>query len=188
MKQFLHKLMTPMAEQDSQQSLQPTLSNCGVTFRNITPEDRPFLQRLYASIREEEMALVDWSDVQKSEFLLMQFNAQHQYYQANYTQTSFQMMLLQGEPIGRLYVARWPQEHRIVDLAILPEYRNRGIGSQILKDLLAKAAQRHLPLRIHVEQNNRALRLYQRFGFQKIGEHGIYWLMECPPVNDGVEQ
>lgn len=125
--------------------------------------------------------MVDWSDRAKAEFLQMQFEAQHKYYQANYTQTSFQIILWHEESIGRLYVARWEQEIRIVDLALLPEYRDRGIGSHILQALLAEAAQQNLPLRIHVEQYNRALRLYQRFGFQKIGEHGVYWLMECSP-------
>jgi ribosomal protein S18 acetylase RimI-like enzyme len=155
------------------------LTNLGITFRSITPADQNFLQQLYASTREEEMALVDWGDRQKEAFLQMQFNAQHQYYQANYTQTAFQIILLNGEPIGRLYVARWEKEIRIVDLALLPEYRDRGIGSQILKDLLAEGKQQHLPVRIHVEQYNLALRLYERLGFQKIGEHGVYWLMEA---------
>ena len=92
---------------------------------------------------------------------------------------AFQIILLHGEPIGRLYVARWEQEIRIVDLALLPEHRDRGIGSQILKDLLAEGKQQKLPVRIHVEQYNPALRLYHRMGFQKIGEHGVYWLMEA---------
>jgi ribosomal protein S18 acetylase RimI-like enzyme len=155
------------------------LINLGITFRSINPTDQPFLQTLYASTREEEMALVDWGDRQKAEFLQMQFNAQHQYYQTNYTQTAFQIILMHGEPIGRLYVARWEKEIRIVDLALLPEHRDRGIGSQILKDLLAEGKQQNLPVRIHVEQYNRALRLYERLGFQKIGEHGVYWLMEA---------
>jgi ribosomal protein S18 acetylase RimI-like enzyme len=155
------------------------LIDLGIAFRPIAPADRPFLQQVYASTREQEMAMVDWSDRAKAEFLQMQFDAQHQYYQANYTQTSFQIILLHGEAIGRLYVARWEDEIRIVDLALLPDYRDRGIGSQILQDLLAEAAQRNLPLRIHVEQYNRALRLYQRLGFQKIGEHGVYWLMQA---------
>ncbi|WP_019499607.1 GNAT family N-acetyltransferase [Pseudanabaena sp. PCC 6802] len=170
-----------MADKLSHQLSHQALSDRGVTFRDITPEDLPFLQRLYASTREEEMAMVDWSDRAKADFLQMQFEAQHKYYQANYAQTSFQIILLHEEPIGRLYVARWEQEIRIVDLAILPEHRDRGIGSQILQDLLAEATRRGLPLRIHVEQYNRALRLYQRLGFQKIGEHGVYWLMECTP-------
>ena len=168
-------LLRVMANQPSRDAL----TDLSVTFRPIAAADQPFLQQLYASTREEEMALVDWSDRQKEAFLQMQFNAQHQYYQANYTQTAFQIILLHGEPIGRLYVARWEQEIRIVDLALLPEHRNRGIGSQILKDLLAEGKQQKLPVRIHVEQYNPALRLYDRMGFQKIGEHGVYWLMEA---------
>jgi ribosomal protein S18 acetylase RimI-like enzyme len=162
------------------------LIDLGVTFRDITSDDHPFLQRLYASTREEEMTLVDWGDRQKEAFLQMQFNAQHQYYQANYTQTAFQVILLHGKPIGRLYVARWEKEIRIVDLALLPENCDRGIGSQILKDLLAEGKQQNLPVRIHVEQYNRALRLYERLGFQKIGEHGVYWLMEVGVNGDAV--
>ncbi len=165
----------------TQQSHSNALTDLGITFRPITIADQPFLQQVYASTRYEEMVLVDWGDLQKEVFLQMQFNAQHQYYQANYTQTAFQVILWHGESIGRLYVARWQQEIRIVDLALLPQHRDRGIGTQILKDLLAEGKQQHLPVRIHVEQFNRALRLYDRLGFQKIGEHGVYWLMESRP-------
>jgi ribosomal protein S18 acetylase RimI-like enzyme len=77
-----------------------------------------------------------------------------------------------------LYIARWPEEIRIVDLALLPEYRNAGIGTGILTDLIAEATQSNKPVRIHVERFNPALNLYRRLGFAKIGEHGVYDLME----------
>ena len=99
-----------------------------ITLRPIEPDDAAFLYRVYASTREAELALVDWDAAQKDAFLRMQFLAQAQHYQANYTDTTYQIILLDGQPVGRLYVARWPGEIRIVDIALLPEYRNMGIG------------------------------------------------------------
>src|SRR5204863_10048783 len=105
-----------------------------IALRPITPEDMDFLCRVYASTRQDEMALVtDWSEAQKTAFLQMQFNAQHAHYAEHYAHAQFQIILLDGAPIGRLYVDRRVKEIRIVDISLLPEYRNRGIGSGLLK-------------------------------------------------------
>src|SRR5947199_4647817 len=108
----------------------------GIALRPIAPEDEPFLCAVYASTRAEEMALVDWDEGQKTAFVQMQFTAQHRYYQEHYADAAFQVILCDGVPAGRLYVARWPAEIRIVDIALLPPYRNRGIGSFLLRQLL----------------------------------------------------
>ena len=84
-------------------------------------------------------------------------------------------------PVGRLYVARWQDEIRIVDIALLPPYRNTGLGTTILRDLLAEAAVAHKPVRIHVEKFNPALRLYERLGFVPIADKGVYLFMEWTP-------
>jgi len=84
-------------------------------------------------------------------------------------------------PVGRLYVARWQDAIRMVDIALLPPYRNAGIGTAILRDLLAEAAVAHKPVRIHVEQCNPAVRLYERLGFAPIADKGVYLFMEWAP-------
>ena len=152
-----------------------------ISLRPIEPGDEEFLYRVYASTREAELALVDWDAAQQAAFLRMQFAAQHQYYQEHYTGAAFQLILVDGQPAGRLYVARWQDEIRIVDLALLPAYRNQGIGTALLKDLLAEGARAGKPVTIHVEQFNPALRLYTRLGFVRIGERGVYYLMEWSP-------
>jgi len=149
-----------------------------LTFRPITEADRDFLIAVYASTRADEIALVNWGDEQKASFLEGQFSAQHQYYQQHYTNTDFLIILSNDNQIGRLYIARWPNEIRIVDLALLPEFRNLGYGSKILKDVLAEATKAVKSVTIHVERFNPARNLYQRLGFVKKGEHGIYDLME----------
>ena len=73
----------------------------------------------------------------------------------------------------------------MIDIALLTEHRSAGIGGQIMEEVLDEAAAAGKPVRIHVEQNNPAMRLYNRLGFRKIGNTGIYDLMEWTAQNDG---
>lgn len=152
-----------------------------VTFRPIGPADEDFLVAVYATTRAEELAPVPWSDAQKAAFCRMQFDAQHRYYQEHYAAASFDVIQVGGEPAGRLYVDRGPDEFRVIDIALLPAYRNAGIGSAILKDVLAEADRAGKPVTIHVEKMNPALRLYYRLGFREAGDAGVYWLLRREP-------
>jgi ribosomal protein S18 acetylase RimI-like enzyme len=152
-----------------------------ITFRPITSEDTDFLYTVYANTRTEELAVVEWTESQKDAFLRAQFNAQHQAYQGTYRGGDFLVILMNDRPIGRLYLARWEQEIRIIDIALLPECRNAGIGSTILKDILVEGSRGGRRVTIHVEMFNPALPLYQRLGFRTLGEHGVYYFMEWSP-------
>jgi ribosomal protein S18 acetylase RimI-like enzyme len=158
------------------------MTSLPVTFRRIQPEDGPFLYQVYAGTRTEELAQVDWPDEQKEAFLRMQFEAQHRVYQENYQGADFFVILKDAEPIGRLYIIRWEEEIRIIDIALLPGHRNSGIGTALLKDIQAEAAQAGKPVRIHVEIFNPALRLYERLGFRTIEDRGVYYFMEWSPT------
>lgn len=155
----------------------PVLQHC-LQYRPITDNDQAFLLGLYASTRVDEMAIVPWTDEQKSEFVSMQFNAQHTFYQQQFNQASFDIVLLGEQMIGRLYVDRREQEIRIIDIAILPDYRRQGIGQQLLQTLLNEAAQSDKAVTIHVEKNNPARSLYDRLGFDEIEDQGVYSLMQ----------
>ena len=149
--------------------------------RVIGEADAPFLRKLYGSTRTEELSVLDWTGQQKEEFLDMQFNAQHKYYQSVYKNTEFLVVMLDGEPAGRLYLDRREDEIRIVDIALLPEYRNSGTGTSLLMDVLREGEEKQLPVRIHVENYNPALRLYHRLGFEIVGNTGVYHLLEWRP-------
>jgi ribosomal protein S18 acetylase RimI-like enzyme len=149
-----------------------------LSFRPVTPTDEAFLATLYASSRMQELALVDWNEAQKTSFLNMQFAAQQKHYQAHYTDVDYSIVLWDGQACGRLYLARWPGELRVVELTVLSAYQNLGIGTQILKGVLAQAALAGKPVRIHVEQSNPAQGLYRRLGFVAVETHGVHVLME----------
>lgn len=153
-----------------------------ITRRAIGEQDTDFLFRLYASTREAELAIVDWRPEQKIAFLRQQFDAQHRHYQEHYAGATFDLLLADGRPAGRLYVARWERDIRIVDIALMPEFRGRGIGARLMKELFAEADASGRVVSIHVEVDNPARRWYERLGFQRVGEHGLYLLMERAPA------
>ena len=153
-----------------------------VTLRPVTPDDEAFLYEVYASTRTEELAPLGWDERQKDAFLRMQFTAQHRYYQAQFADAGFQIILAADQPIGRLYVHRRPDEICLLDIALLPPYRNAGIGSTLVKELLAEAGRLGKRVRLHVERFNPALRLYERLGFTPIGDTGVYLHLERPPA------
>jgi ribosomal protein S18 acetylase RimI-like enzyme len=153
-------------------------SDAAIALRPIRTDDQAFLLSVYASTREQELAIVPWDDAQKAAFVRMQFDAQHAYYQEHYGGASFDIILIGGQRAGRLYVERAGEEFRIIDIALLPDFCNRGIGTTMLKELQVEAAAAGKPLRIHVERFNPALRLYERLGFRPIADRGVYLFME----------
>ena len=154
----------------------------GVALRPAGDADRETLLRIYASTREQELAVVDWPAEVTQSFLRQQFEAQDHHYRQHYHGTRFDLVLLDGEPVGRFYVARWAAEIRIVDIALLPEARGHGLGTALLARLLAEADAAGLPVTIHVERENRARRLYARLGFRLAEDKGVYLFLERPPA------
>ncbi len=155
-----------------------------IDFRPISDGDLNCLEKIYASTRHEELKVLPWTDSEKEAFLQMQFQAQHQYYQDQFKEAEYLMILMENCPIGRLYIDRRQDEIRLIDIALLPAYRNQRIGSMLLQQILDEGQDSQKPVRIHVEQNNRALGLYQRLGFQKNSVNGVYFLMEWLPVSE----
>ncbi len=150
----------------------------GLSLRPICAEDMGFLCALYRSTREAEIARVQWSETQKQSFIEMQFQAQHSHYQAHYPNALWLVIEARGVgAIGRLYLERWAQEHRIIDIALIPAVRGRGLGRALLEDLMDEAAAEQKAVSIHVEKENPAMRLYQRLGFRRIEDKGIYDLL-----------
>jgi len=148
-----------------------------VQLRPVRGEDGEFLARLYASTREEELVPTGWSDEQKRLFCRMQFDAQAAHYREHYPAAEYSVIECGGVAGGRLYVNRGAKEIRIMDLALLPEWRGKGIGSRLLRELQEEAAAGGMRLSIHVEKFNPALRLYERLGFQPAEDRGVYLLL-----------
>ena len=149
-----------------------------VTLRPVTEADREFLVGVYGSTRDEELSQVVWAPGQREAFVRMQFDAQDTDYHRCNPQGSFDVIEVDGRAAGRLYVDRRPGDIRIVDIALLPELRSRGVGTHLIGGLMREASASGCKLSIHVEVHNRAAALYDRLGFVVVDEQGIYRRME----------
>jgi ribosomal protein S18 acetylase RimI-like enzyme len=153
-----------------------------ITLREATPDDEEFLLKVYSSTREDELAAVPWSAEQRDVFMKMQFGAQHSYYHEYFPEAEYQVVLVDGAPVGRLYVQWEKGDIHILDIALLPEVRRRGIATQVLNALMGEAANDSKRLWIYVESFNPALGLFDRLGFKRTAEEGINFLMEYEPA------
>jgi len=117
----------------------------------------------------------------------MQFKAQHTHYQQYFTNATFDVILRDNEAIGRIYIEVNDDEIRLIDIALLPEYRGQGIGANLIDQLLQKSREISLPIRLRVEPDNPALRLYQCLGFRTIADEQTNLQMEWIPASDGDE-
>jgi ribosomal protein S18 acetylase RimI-like enzyme len=149
--------------------------------RPAGPGDAELLYRIYASTREGELAVVPWEAAQKEAFLRMQFAAQDGYYHATFPAASYDLIVSGEEVLGRLYVDRGEAAWLVLDIALLPEHRGRGIGARLLTDVLAEAGAAAKPVQIHVERFNPAQRLYDRLGFRQVADEGVYLRLEWNP-------
>jgi ribosomal protein S18 acetylase RimI-like enzyme len=150
--------------------------------RPVTPADRELLLAIYASTRIDELAVTGWTQDVKDAFLAQQFAAQDAHYHRHYPDASYEVILVGGEPAGRLYVHRGADEFLLVDIALLPAFRGQGVGTAALRAVLAEADAAAKPIIVHVEHTNRARSLYERHGFEQVADQGVYLLLRRQPM------
>ena len=147
-----------------------TLSQ-SITLRPATVDDEAFLLKLFGSTREEFRFL---NSAELEALVRMQFTLRHQQYRNGYPNGEDSLIIDRGEPIGRIFIDEAEHELMLVDIALLPEYRNRGIGRHLLDQLLARATAAKKAVRLQVFSSNPARRLYERLGFTEIGRDSMY--------------
>ncbi len=147
----------------------------------IKPEHMGFLRQIYCVSRDFEMVHYPWSEEEKTRFLQWQFELQHRHYQTHYKEGNFDLICLEDTKIGRIYVHRQDHDIRLMDITLLREYRNQGIGAGLVAELLAEGCRKGAQVSLHVEPNNPAVRFYHRLGFTVRKTEGAYYYMEWQP-------
>jgi GNAT superfamily N-acetyltransferase len=152
-----------------------------IATRSVEAKDQRFLVELYKSSRGDDLRGLGWDEQRISEFLDMQYEAQQNFYDSDYRDAADELILLEDKPIGRLLIESRPHEIRCIDLALLPEYRERGLGTGIIQKLQEKARRERKPLRLQVIRFSRAVNLFDRLGFVRTSETGTHFQMEWMP-------
>jgi len=150
------------------------------SLRPARPADQEFLFRLYASTRPEVSAF-GWAAQQQEAFLRMQFNAQQRWYQTVYPECEHNIILTNETLVGRMLVSSNRDSVTLVDISLLPEYRNRGIGAALIHTLIETAMAEGQAVKLQVLRMNPAQHLYQRLGFVVTGQDEMYIQMEIRP-------
>lgn len=164
------------------------IGGSNIILRPATETDLVFQFNLYADTRADEMSLVNWSNEQKHAFLSQQFQAQTHHYLVNFPNSTTRIIYLNDQPVGRLILNITETYIHIIDIALLFKYRNSGIGSILLKDLLKDATSLNLLIVLRVEIFNPAIRLYQRLGFEKTRSLEVYQEMVWSPLSQSLKQ
>jgi ribosomal protein S18 acetylase RimI-like enzyme len=159
----------------------PTLRDRSVGVRPCGPDDEAFLVSVFASTRPVELAALAGVPEFQATFATSQSGFQEQSYRAVHPDGSFDVVLVDGVPAGRLYVDRSGEEIRVVDIALLGEFRGAGIGSRLIQGLLDEAAARGVPVGLEVDVSNPARALYDRLGFVVIASTEVHVSMRWTP-------
>lgn len=148
--------------------------------------DEALLRAVFEGARADEFIAAGWHADEISELLATQFSMQDAYYRRHYPRGRFDIVLLGGTAVGRLYHDWTGNEARVIDIALLPAYRGAGIGTRLMRALVAQAARRAMPMTLYVEFDNPVRALYRRLGFEPAGENGVYERMrrEAAPFDD----
>lgn len=155
-------------------STQPLISS-----RLINKSDEDFLYCLYGLGRIEELAPLLWNNTQKESFLQSQYGARKQHYQSHYHNSIHQIITLDSFDVGMIHYCEKEDEIRLVDIAVMPEFQNKGVGTTLVEELIHFTKQCQKPLRLSVlKYNLNALRLYERLGFSVVSEDDMYNVME----------
>ena len=153
--------------------------NGTVELRPVSESDNDFLLSVYASTREDELAQAEWVEGQKEMFLRWQFDMQRREYESRFPDADYRVILVDQQPAGRIWIGADDKQIRLLDIALLPEFQNRGVGTALLHKLMSHAENEGKALRHMVfVLNNNAERFYERLGFKKIEDFGAYKHME----------
>ncbi|MEK3910180.1 GNAT family N-acetyltransferase [Paenibacillus sp. FSL H7-0331] len=141
----------------------------------VTSNDESFLYDLYASTRAAEITAWGWDAAVTNAFLHMQWTAQKRSYEAQYPDAGHFIILYNELRVGRVMYGITAKEIQLIDIALLPESRNQGIGTLMIRSLQSgEGLLMTQPIRLSVLQHNPAKRLYERLGFTSVGSNGLY--------------
>jgi ribosomal protein S18 acetylase RimI-like enzyme len=157
-----------------------------LALRAAMPDERDFLQRVYENTRTAEFIAAGFDTETIRNLLDRQFAMQDEYYRRHYPKGRFDLVLDGQTRIGRLYHDWHSGEACVIDIALLPAYRGAGIGSRLMKTVVAEAARRAMAVSLYVEMDNPVRALYRTLGFEPVGENGIYERMRrsAAPFDD----
>jgi ribosomal protein S18 acetylase RimI-like enzyme len=162
-----------------------TLAARGVVLRAARGEDAAFERELFAAARPD-IALLEaaFPPEARAAFLDQQFQFQTISYARMHPDAQRLVVLADGIPAGRLILDSAADGWCLVDIALMPACRGRGLGTLIVQAILEEAGRADAPgVRLSVVCDSPARRLYERLGFVVVSEAvpnaAMEWRPQC---------
>lgn len=142
-----------------------------ITFRQIKIKDFEFLWQLQnAALKKYIAATWGWDEAWQRRHFAEHFNERR----------NGAIVVVGGKDAGYLWISEKETETVLISIHLLPEFQNRGIGTKLIKDVLAQSKAKNKPVRLQVLKVNPARNLYEKLGFKVSGETGTHFLMRFP--------
>jgi ribosomal protein S18 acetylase RimI-like enzyme len=122
-----------------------------------------------------------YHDVVVSQFGPWDERRQDEFFNAKWADGNFDIFVADGEPCGFVVVAEASDHLQVVEIVIHPAWQRRGIGTGFLRSMIARAADRGVPVRLRVLHKSRAVELYNRLGFTERGRSATHYELEWVP-------
>lgn len=153
----------------------------GLNIRPANHADNPFLEKLHHSTRQD-LQLIDADKEVVESIMELQLKAQTQGYGSQFPNAMYFVVERHCEPIGKVTVDFGHNEVRLVDLALIPAARGKGLGAEIIRAFQQAATMVAVPMTLSVMQSNfPAKALYQKLGFVTASVEIPYELMVWSP-------
>ena len=172
----MNRSTTVLIQSDSQLSLCSMVEN-----------DMEFLRHLYRTTRDD-IDQLNLPDKMRAQILDQQFEAQHAHYLNIFPNAKRDIVLSGYTQVGRLYVQYGFTGIQVIDITILPAFRNSGIGTAVMRGVLDRSRLEKVPVRLRVIPGSPAVRWYTRMGFRKIADEQSHWQMEWDSSERGATQ
>jgi ribosomal protein S18 acetylase RimI-like enzyme len=154
-----------------------------ISLRPADSSDEAFLYDLYYNTHVDDFAAGGLEGPQLQALMKLQFTARQRHYEIAFPGADHQIVLSDNKPVGRLLMFHSSREVRLVDIAISASHRGSGIGALLVRKLCDEAAATNKSVTLHVAKTNRAVRLYQRLGFEVVDELGGDYKMEWKGIS-----
>jgi len=150
--------------------------------RACTEADDAFVYDVFSTTWESEVAALPNQNLAQH-VLRIQHIAQERRFASQYPDLQRYIVVQDGEPAGRLYVHESASLLEVVDLTLMPRFRDHGIGTGIFHQLFEHATREGQTIALRVERRNeRATMLYSQLGFDLVSVDDLDNYFEWTPA------
>jgi Predicted acetyltransferase len=154
----------------------------GISLELVQTKHDDLLLKIFKESRQDFAWINGISEEQKETIIFQQFIAEREQLKFVYPEAELNVVILDKKPIGRLYIYYGKNEDRILEIGLLEDYRDRGIGTTIVTKVIEKAIEKGKVVSLQVAWfNHAAYRFYEQLGFQVVENKGIAYEMKYIP-------